>query len=62
MAEMPVVSEPVLMVKLDRRRNRLALPGCPECAGEEPRVLMRTNFVLYVRCGACRAVWSVWKP
>jgi hypothetical protein len=50
------------MVKLDRRRNRLALPGCPECAGEEPRVLMRTNFVLYVRCGACRAVWSVWKP
>jgi hypothetical protein len=59
MTDMPVMSDPVLMVKLDRRRNRLALPRCPECAREEPRVLMRTDFVLYLRaahvapCGAC---------
>ena len=55
-------SEPVEMVKLDRRRNRLALPGCPECGEEEPRVLMRTDFVLYVRCEACAVVWTVWRP
>jgi hypothetical protein len=63
MAEIPLLSEPVLMVKVDRRRNRLALPRCPECAREDPRVLLRTDFVLYLRCGgACPAMWSVWKP
>jgi hypothetical protein len=62
MAEMRVVSEPVVMMKPDRRRNRLALPQCPECARKEPRVLMRTDWVLYLLCATCRAMWSVWKP
>ena len=61
MAECPV-SGPLVMVKLDRRRDRLALPGCPECARTQPGVLMRTDWVLYLRCDACRAVWSVSKP
>ena len=62
MTEMHIVPAPILVVKNDRRRSRLALPPCPECAQEQPRVLMRTNFVLYVRCTGCEAVWSVWKP
>jgi hypothetical protein len=56
------LSKPVVMVKLDRRRDRLTLPPCPECAREEPRVLMRTDWVLYLRCSACRTVWSESKP
>jgi formate dehydrogenase maturation protein FdhE len=62
MAEISTVPEPFLIPKAERRRNRLALPDCPQCAGLPFCVLMRTEFVLYLRCASCHGVWSVWKP
>lgn len=51
-----------LRAKLDRRRNRLILPACSACRHDGPRVTVRTDYVLYLRCEHCGAVWSVPKP
>lgn len=61
MIEVQKRPETVVILTADRRRNRLALPQCPECAREQPGVVMRTGFVLYLRC-VCGVVWSAWKP
>ena len=46
----------------DRRQNRLILPACSVCKHDDPRVTVRTDYVLYLRCEHCAAVWSVPKP
>ena len=62
MTEIPSLLAPVLIPKLDRRKNHLTIPECPECAREHPAVVARTDFVLYLRCTSCHGIWSVWKP
>ena len=32
------------------------------CKHDDPRVTVRTDYVLYLRCEHCAAVWSVPKP
>jgi hypothetical protein len=53
---------PQLRAIPDRRQNRLILPVCSVCKHDEPRVTVRTDYVLYLRCEHCAAVWSVPKP
>ena len=62
MAEIRTPVAPFVIPKLDRRKNRLTIPQCPECAREHPAVVARTDFVLYLRCTSCQGIWSVWKP
>lgn len=47
---------------LERRERRVPEPPCPVCGGEQVAVVTRTDYVLYFRCAACAAVWSVPKP
>jgi len=46
----------------DRRRKRLEPPPCDACASASTRVVVRTDFFLYVRCSDCGFVWSLPKP
>jgi hypothetical protein len=46
----------------DRRRKRLETPPCSVCASPATRVVVRTDFFLYVRCPDCGFVWSLPKP
>jgi hypothetical protein len=47
----------------ERRINRLPLPPCSAChTTTHLRVVSRTDYVLYVRCGHCLEVWSLPKP
>jgi hypothetical protein len=46
----------------DRRLNRLKPPTCSACGHDDTRVTLRTWHVLYVRCPACGAVWTVPTP
>lgn len=46
----------------DRRQHRLVLLPCTACGQDDLRVLLRTPYVLYVRCEHCAAVWTVAKP
>jgi uncharacterized Zn finger protein len=46
---------------VERRTRRLAIPPCPYCA-VPPRVVSRTDYVIYVRCERCAHVWSIDKP
>ncbi len=46
----------------DRRRNRLIPPSCSACGHDDTRVTLRTWRVLYLRCPACAAVWTVPTP
>jgi len=48
--------------RIERRQNRLALPRCPECQRANPRVTLRTDYVIYLLCEPCGTVWSVPKP
>ncbi len=53
------VPEPLI----ERRKNRLVIPPCLECGAERDlRVTVRTDYVIYVRCGRCGYVWSETKP
>jgi hypothetical protein len=45
-----------------RRMHRLKPPPCRQCASDNTRVTLRTEFLLHVRCEACAFVWSVPKP
>jgi transcription elongation factor Elf1 len=48
---------------IERRKNRLVIPPCLECGAEQDiRVTVRTDYVIYVRCGTCGFVWSEAKP
>jgi predicted RNA-binding Zn-ribbon protein involved in translation (DUF1610 family) len=46
----------------DRRQRRLPEPPCPDCGSEVTCVTVRTSMVVYWRCRACGAMWSVPKP
>ena len=46
----------------ERRRNRLKPPPCSACDRDETSVAVRTDYVLYLRCEHCGAVWNVPKP
>jgi hypothetical protein len=46
----------------DRRFDRLSPPLCEVCGQTNPRVTVRTAWVLYLRCEYCGAVWNVPKP
>ena len=47
----------------DRRRRRLDPGVCPECdSADTRRVVVRTDYVLYVRCDACGALTVHQKP
>jgi hypothetical protein len=45
----------------ERRQNRLKPDPCTAC-GHEVHVMLRTPYVLYMRCDRCLAMWSVPKP
>ena len=46
-----------------RNADRLATPPCEHCADDEAVVcVLRTDVVVYFRCGQCARVWSVPKP
>ena len=49
-------------VRLERRGNRLVPAPCSACGGDELRVMLRTDYVVYFRCDHCAKVWSVAKP
>src|SRR3954468_24165020 len=44
-----------------RGQNRSSATPCSAC-GNEVQVMLRTPYVLYVRCGHCSAMWTVAKP
>jgi uncharacterized Zn finger protein len=47
----------------DRRNKRLTLPPCSQCeTAEKIKVVVRTDYVLYLRCHGCGNFWSVRKP
>ncbi len=43
-------------------QTRLALPPCPRCGDVYRDVVVRTECVVYIRCGQCQDVWRVTKP
>jgi hypothetical protein len=46
----------------DRRQRRVEIERCTKCGDADPQVLLRTPYLLYVRCQQCAALWTVWKP
>jgi hypothetical protein len=57
-SRLPRVAPPIAV---ERRTRRLSIPPCPNCAAP-PRVVSRTDYVLYVRCAQCAYVWCIEKP
>jgi hypothetical protein len=53
-----------LSSRRSERRNgaRVVLSPCPLCARGDSRVVVRTDYVLYLRRAYCADVWSVAKP
>ena len=45
----------------ERRQNRLAPDPCAFC-GHAVRVMLRTPYVLYMRCDRCLSMWTIPKP
>jgi len=37
-------------------------PPCQSCGSTKTEVIVRTDWVLYIRCESCAQVWSVPKP
>jgi hypothetical protein len=54
----PRVAPPIAV---ERREHRLSIPYCPHC-NVPPRVVSRTDYVVYVRCERCAHVRSIEKP
>jgi hypothetical protein len=46
----------------DPRQNRVAPAPCSACGHDEVRVMLRTAYVLYLRCEHCLSMWTVPKP
>jgi hypothetical protein len=46
----------------ERRLNRIELGACSACGQEEVRVMLRTDYVLYLRCEQCRTMRVLPKP
>jgi hypothetical protein len=49
-------------ITVEQRLCRLAIPPCQQCSVPDPRVVSRTDYVIYVRCEQCAHVWSIEKP
>jgi uncharacterized Zn finger protein len=48
---------------VERRRERLVIAPCPQCGDHDlVRVTVRTDYVIYIRCGACGSMWNEVKP
>jgi len=41
---------------------RLLIPPCGQCQRPTVRVVVRTEYVLYLRCSSCGHVWNVPNP
>jgi hypothetical protein len=51
---------PHLVLKTDRRRNRMPTPACPRCQGtDDVSVVARGCQVLMWRCECCAWAWNV---
>jgi hypothetical protein len=46
----------------ERRQNRLQLGPCSACDHAEVSVMLRTEYVLYLRCDRCLSMRTVMKP
>ena len=46
----------------ERRQNRVEPNACAACGHDEVRVMLRTAYVLYLRCERCLAMHTVPKP
>lgn len=46
----------------ERRQKRLQPDPCSGCGHDQMRVMLRTAYVLYVRCERCLAMKTVPKP
>jgi len=46
----------------DQRHERVTIQPCKYCGSGDTAVASRTEYVVYIRCGACLQVWSVPKP
>jgi hypothetical protein len=46
----------------ERRQNRWEPDPCPACGHDQIRVMLRTAYVLYLRCERCLAMQTVPKP
>jgi hypothetical protein len=43
----------------ERRHNRFIPDPCAVCRSDALRVLLRTDYVLYLRCEQCLSMWTV---
>jgi uncharacterized Zn finger protein len=46
----------------ERRSQRFETPRCTNCDSKNTHVVIRTQYVLYVRCSDCAFGWSVSNP
>jgi len=46
----------------DAGYRRFVMPLCPECHHTNVKIVVRTDYVIYLRCWLCAYVWSVPKP
>jgi translation initiation factor 2 beta subunit (eIF-2beta)/eIF-5 len=53
--------EPVAAVG-DQRHEPVPMQPCKYCGSADTAAASRTEYVVYIRCGACLQVWSVPKP
>ena len=49
-------------VRFGHLRDRLVPAPCAACGGDMLRAMLRTDYVVYFRCGHCARVWSVANP
>ena len=47
---------------VDFRVARMKLPPCDECGTANTYVAVREEWVFYIRCRECGAVWSIPRP
>jgi hypothetical protein len=47
---------------VERRQNRFEPEACAGCGHDQMRVMLRTDYVLYLRCERCLAMRTVPKP
>jgi hypothetical protein len=57
-----MVSESEQVLVRERRCSRLTLPACSVCQQPTTEVVLRTEYVLYVRCPRCGGMLILDKP
>ncbi len=55
-------SDPPPPARAERRSNRLEILPCAQCARGPAKVMLRTEYVLYLRCEHCGNIWTIRKP